>query len=113
MDDAKAPAGSVNKEVADVNKENPETHVLTEHDHHSDMLEQHSIIGVSLVTGFIFMLLVDQLGGSMHSHSVPPDPESTGHTQNRNKITATLGLVVHAAGLCLYWFSCSLVMLIR
>ncbi|BFZ12406.1 hypothetical protein BsWGS_15445 [Bradybaena similaris] len=97
VDDAKAPAVSVNKQVAGVNIENPETHEHTEHDNHSDMLEQHSIIGVSLVTGFIFMLLVDQLGGSLHSQSVPSDPESTGHTQNRNKITATLGLVVHAA----------------
>ncbi|CAG5117495.1 unnamed protein product [Candidula unifasciata] len=92
-----APAVSVIKEVADTNKEAPEEHKHTEHEHHSDMLEKHSTIGISLVTGFIFMLLVDQLGGSMHAHSVPTDAESAGHTQNRHKITATLGLVVHAA----------------
>ena len=38
------------------------------HEHH-DMTEEHSIIGISLVVGFIFMLLVDQMGGSLHSHS--------------------------------------------
>ncbi|XP_005097024.1 zinc transporter ZIP9 [Aplysia californica] len=66
-------------------------------DHHHDMGEEHSKIGISLVTGFIFMLLVDQIGGNMHSHSVSNDAEATGTVQNRNKITATLGLVVHAA----------------
>ena len=44
-------------------------------DHHevvaerSTMNHDHSIIGISLVAGFIFMLLVDQLGGYMHSKS--------------------------------------------
>jgi solute carrier family 39 (zinc transporter), member 9 len=43
-----------------------------DHDHHhaeesgSDL---HSWIGVALVLGFVFMLLVDQIGGSMHSRS--------------------------------------------
>ena len=77
------------------------------HEHDHDMSEEHSKIGVSLVTGFIFMLLVDQIGGSMHSHggpsvsssSSPSDMESAViNVQNRNKMTATLGLVVHAAG---------------
>lgn len=71
------------------------------HDHaegHHDMTEEHSIIGISLVAGFIFMLLVDQMGGNMHSHSASGDAEiETQGPQNRNKITATLGLVVHAA----------------
>lgn len=74
----------------------PEEH----HDHSKS--DVHSIIGVTLVAGFIFMLLVDQIGGSMHSHSAPTDTESPGHSQNRNKITATLGLVVHAAGLSVF-----------
>ncbi|KAH9519508.1 hypothetical protein Btru_002895, partial [Bulinus truncatus] len=62
-----------------------------------EKFDTHSIIGITLVAGFIFMLLVDQIGGNMHSHSTPSDLESTGHGLNRNKITATLGLVVHAA----------------
>ena len=38
------------------------------HDHHDHGMENnHSIIGVTLVVGFIFMLLVDQIGGS-HMH---------------------------------------------
>lgn len=50
----------------------------TDHDHvhehsheHHDMTEEHSIIGITLVVGFIFMLLVDQMGGNFHSHSGP------------------------------------------
>lgn len=82
-------------------KEEPGKHSETEatHEHHHDhgMADTHSVIGVTLVAGFIFMLLVDQIGGS-HMHG-PRDTES-GDTivqQNRHKITATLGLVVHAA----------------
>ncbi|XP_059171361.1 zinc transporter ZIP9-like [Physella acuta] len=73
--------------------------VILQHEEHHDHSKSdvHSIIGITLVAGFIFMLLVDQIGGSMHSHSAPTDTESPGHSQNRNKITATLGLVVHAA----------------
>ena len=38
------------------------------HDHeHAASTEMHSFIGVALVLGFVFMLLVDQLGGG-HSH---------------------------------------------
>jgi len=29
--------------------------------------EVHSLIGVALVLGFVFMLLVDQIGGSIHA----------------------------------------------
>jgi len=65
------------------------------HDHeHESGVELHSWIGVALVLGFVFMLLVDQIGGHMHSHAGAGE-SSAG--QNRNKITATLGLVVHAA----------------
>ncbi|XP_048830802.1 zinc transporter ZIP9 [Brienomyrus brachyistius] len=53
----------------------------------------HAYIGVSLVLGFVFMLLVDQLGSS-HMHSTD-DPESG--RAGSSKITTTLGLVVHAA----------------
>ncbi|XP_046902838.1 zinc transporter ZIP9 [Hypomesus transpacificus] len=62
-----------------------------EHVHSHEHL--HACIGVSLVLGFVFMLLVDQIGSS-HVHS-SEDPES-GRNGN-SKITTTLGLVVHAA----------------
>ncbi|NXM70425.1 S39A9 protein, partial [Serilophus lunatus] len=53
----------------------------------------HAYIGVSLVLGFVFMLLVDQIGSS-HVHSAD-DPEAA--RSGNSKITTTLGLVVHAA----------------
>ncbi len=40
----------------------------TEHGH-SHGAELHTYIGVSLVLGFIFMLLVDQLSGGGHVHN--------------------------------------------
>lgn len=61
------------------------------HDHSHEQL--HACIGVSLVLGFVFMLLVDQIGSS-HMHN-SEDPES-GRVAS-SKITTTLGLVVHAA----------------
>lgn len=59
----------------------------------------HSVIGVSLVIGFVLMLLIDQCSTS-HSRGQydplrPADME--GIIIERPKITATLGLVVHAA----------------
>lgn len=51
----------------------------------------HSLIGISLVLGFVFMLLVDQC-----SVSRSRDNEGTSKSAERN-ITATVGLVVHAA----------------
>jgi len=53
--------------------------------------EFHAIIGVALVLGFVFMLLIDQIGSS-HSR----DPES-GSSRSSRSFTATLGLIVHAA----------------
>lgn len=61
------------------------------HEHSHEQLQ--ACIGVSLVLGFVFMLLVDQIGSS-HMHSTE-DPESARVTSS--KITTTLGLVVHAA----------------
>lgn len=29
----------------------------------------HKAVGISLLIGFVFMLLVDQIGGSNHSHA--------------------------------------------
>ncbi|GFN96556.1 Zinc transporter zip9-like [Plakobranchus ocellatus] len=98
--------GAEKREMPEAQKEGHETGHAS-HSHHHDMSEEHSKIGVSLVLGFIFMLLVDQIGGSMHSHggsSVSTSTSSSdlesavvGVQQNRNKMTATLGLVVHAA----------------
>ncbi|KAH0620698.1 hypothetical protein JD844_021385 [Phrynosoma platyrhinos] len=60
----------------------PDVHV---HDHIHDHSRLHAYIGVSLVLGFVFMLLVDQIGN--------PEAARSGNS----KITTTLGLVVHAA----------------
>ncbi|GFR14930.1 zinc transporter ZIP9 [Trichonephila clavata] len=57
--------------------------------------EPHSVIGLALVLGFIFMLLIDQISSSHSRHPVS-DLESS-LKQDRQKITATIGLVVHAA----------------
>ncbi|XP_019728095.1 zinc transporter ZIP9 [Hippocampus comes] len=68
--------------------------VLAADGHHEHGHEQlHACIGVSLVLGFVFMLLVDQIGSS-HMHSAE-DSESARVASS--KITTTLGLVVHAA----------------
>lgn len=68
------------------------------HEHAHSMIDDHSLIGITLVSGFIFMLLVDQIGGGGHMHA-PADTDlpTINSSQNRHKITATLGLVVHAA----------------
>lgn len=60
------------------------------HDHHTQL---HAYIGVSLVLGFVFMLLVDQIGSS---HVYATDDAEAARPGN-SKITTTLGLVVHAA----------------
>lgn len=55
--------------------------------------QEHSFtIGVSLVLGFVFMMLVDQVS-SRRSEGVAPD----------KNLTATIGLVVHAAGILKYF----------
>ncbi|KAM8921628.1 zinc transporter ZIP9 [Pelodytes ibericus] len=66
-----------------------EVSLVHEHDHS----QLHAYIGVSLVLGFVFMLLVDQIGSS-HMHAAD-DPEAA--RAANSKITTTLGLVVHAA----------------
>ncbi|XP_077094456.1 zinc transporter ZIP9 [Siphateles boraxobius] len=63
----------------------------SEHSHSHEQL--HAYIGVSLVLGFVFMLLVDQIG-SAHMHN-SDDPEAARTASS--KVTTTLGLVVHAA----------------
>ncbi|OBS65121.1 hypothetical protein A6R68_06346, partial [Neotoma lepida] len=72
--------------------------VVHEHEHSHDHTQLHAYIGVSLVLGFVFMLLVDQIGSS-HVHSTD-DPETA--RPSSSKITTTLGLVVHAAAIMLH-----------
>ncbi|XP_068577896.1 zinc transporter ZIP9 [Cebidichthys violaceus] len=86
------PVGSV--EVSEVKGEvDAALSVGGKHEHSHEQL--HACIGVSLVLGFVFMLLVDQIGSS-HVHSTEGlDPEAARVASS--KITTTLGLVVHAA----------------
>lgn len=78
-------------EIQKVKEAETGAEVLEVHDH--DHSKLHAYIGVSLVLGFVFMLLVDQIGSS-HMHSTE-DPEAARAASS--KITTTLGLVVHAA----------------
>uniref|UniRef100_A0A1B0GBN4 Uncharacterized protein n=1 Tax=Glossina morsitans morsitans TaxID=37546 RepID=A0A1B0GBN4_GLOMM len=58
------------------------------HKHHSNEIPDHSrTIGFSLILGFVFMMLIDQISQRRHSAS----------SANDKDITTTLGLVVHAA----------------
>nr|CAG4652203.1 EOG090X0EEU [Triops cancriformis] len=63
---------------------------IEDHHDHEEGEGLHLIIGVALVLGFVFMLLVDQIGSSRSK-----DVESGSRQQKT--FTATLGLVVHAA----------------
>ncbi|XP_015751372.1 PREDICTED: zinc transporter ZIP9-like isoform X3 [Acropora digitifera] len=64
--------------------------------HHVSKVEPDVFIGLSLCCGFVFMLLIDHISGG-HTHGPSgTDPESNGK-QRHGKITATVGLVVHAA----------------
>jgi len=78
--------------------------------HHEHGKEAHHAVGVSLLIGFVFMLLVDQIGGASHnhnhSHEIRLDRlnqsevgyERSQSPDSKNKgTTATIGLVVHAA----------------
>ena len=64
---------------------------------HEEENPAHHLIGVALVLGFIFMLIIDQVATS-HSGGGGRDPEG-GRSSGRGSVswTATLGLVVHAA----------------
>jgi len=67
------------------------------HGHEEEENPAHHLIGVALVLGFIFMLIIDQVATS-HSGGGARDPEG-GRSSGRGSVswTATLGLVVHAA----------------
>lgn len=83
---------------------NGASHGHTHDELHSKLeaIDPRSLVGITLVLGFLFMLLVDQLI-SQHRHRkalpvVVSDPENSSvvHSHGRS-FTATLGLVVHAA----------------
>lgn len=88
---------SSSKVTADV--EHVHNHDESGHDMASiDALrEAHSVIGITLVLGFIFMLLVDQIGNFISNRRSVNDAEGGSVNKQKTKITATLGLVVHAA----------------
>lgn len=75
---SKAASNHVEESVTEVN-----------HHHHEEAEDFSQTIGLSLVLGFVFMMLVDQIS-SRSSHA----PESKDGKRNA---TATIGLVVHAA----------------
>ena len=72
--------------------------------------DEHIIIGITLVLGFIFMLLVDQCTSNRHSNTVVTysslasvaesgsGPQVQYKSNRSSSVTATLGLIVHAAG---------------
>lgn len=65
-----------------------------EGEHHEHDNPVPHLIGVSLVLGFIFMLVIDQVAASRSSSR---DPEGGSKRGSSVSWTATLGLVVHAA----------------
>jgi len=67
---------------------------LDEGEHHEQENPVPHLIGVSLVLGFIFMLVIDQVASSRSSSR---DPEGGAKRGSSVSWTATLGLVVHAA----------------
>lgn len=75
---------SPHKHEIHANSAHPISQVEIEEPHGDPM----AVIGVSLVLGFVFMLLVDQISINRNASKNPSE---------RN-ITATIGLVVHAAG---------------
>lgn len=77
--------------ISQKTNEQKETH------EHKDM---HSAIGVTLVLGFVFMLIVDNCSSKIFHHHGSQVVDSSGSVIiNKPKATwtATLGLVVHAA----------------
>ncbi|KAH7719928.1 ZIP Zinc transporter [Aphelenchoides avenae] len=82
-----ADAGGVHETVVEHLHSQNEEHVASESGHKHAEGSAHvdpSSTGLPLVLGFLFMLLVDQITKSSHAGA-------------RSKLTATVGLVVHAA----------------
>lgn len=67
------------------------------HAGHSD--EVHQQIGVVLVLGFIFMLVVDHLSSAFTTGRLVAEMDGAADARRRSKsIPATIGLVIHSAG---------------
>uniref|UniRef100_A0A673T9C6 Zinc transporter ZIP9 n=1 Tax=Suricata suricatta TaxID=37032 RepID=A0A673T9C6_SURSU len=63
--------------------------VVHEHEHSHDHTQLHAYIGVSLVLGFVFMLLVDQIGSS-HVHSPDADGVALGAAASTSQTSVQL-----------------------
>nr|XP_005905805.2 PREDICTED: zinc transporter ZIP9 isoform X2 [Bos mutus] len=63
--------------------------VAHEHEHSHDHTQLHAYIGVSLVLGFVFMLLVDQIGSS-HVHSTDADGVALGAAASTSQTSVQL-----------------------
>ncbi|XP_069344399.1 zinc transporter ZIP9 isoform X2 [Eulemur rufifrons] len=60
-----------------------------EHSHNHNHTQLHAYIGVSLVLGFVFMLLVDQIGNS-HVHSTDADGVALGAAASTSQTSVQL-----------------------
>nr|CAG4641238.1 EOG090X0EEU [Eulimnadia texana] len=72
----------------------------TDNHEHEETGGLHTTIGAALVLGFIFMLLVDQIGSSrsrVNCNVFFQKDVENGSSRSGRSFTATLGLVVHAA----------------
>uniref|UniRef100_A0A5F9CXH2 Zinc transporter ZIP9 n=1 Tax=Oryctolagus cuniculus TaxID=9986 RepID=A0A5F9CXH2_RABIT len=63
--------------------------VVHEREHSHDHTQLHAYIGVSLVLGFVFMLLVDQIGSS-HMHSTDADGVALGAAASTSQTSVQL-----------------------
>ncbi|XP_044520741.1 zinc transporter ZIP9 isoform X3 [Gracilinanus agilis] len=63
--------------------------LVHEHEHSHDHTRLHAYIGVSLVLGFVFMLLVDQIGNS-HVHSTEADGVALGAAASTSQTSVQL-----------------------
>ncbi|NP_001181367.1 zinc transporter ZIP9 [Macaca mulatta] len=66
-----------------------EKSVVHEHEHSHDHTQLHAYIGVSLVLGFVFMLLVDQIGNS-HVHPTDADGVALGAAASTSQTSVQL-----------------------
>nr|AKN21672.1 slc39a-7 [Schmidtea mediterranea] len=67
-------------------------------DHHDNDLNDsiHKKIGITLVSGFIFMLIIDHISTSFNGNR-NSDLDITGERRRSKSIPATIGLMMHAA----------------
>ncbi|KAH9272744.1 hypothetical protein BASA83_004946 [Batrachochytrium salamandrivorans] len=72
-----------------------DTHDHSEADHST--IQPHKYIGPSLLLGFAFMFLVDQISTHSHPSRIAVSELRDQHPFPKKKISATIGLVVHAA----------------